>query len=154
MQLYAPLCYAQNGFQPGKSCAQHMVAVVETIGEIIRDKKQPICFFLDLSKAFDKISWKHLFKRLRGIGCSDEYIACMRKLYTDTKMHIRVNGKIGDPLDTCAGIAQDQCSSPLMFCIAFDPILRELDKSGLCRVVRRKRGDMGEEIYNDPPVSS
>ena len=54
----------QFGFQKGVSTTQCTFLVQETISYYLRNSSDVFCCLLDFSKAFDKVSFKELFKKL------------------------------------------------------------------------------------------
>ena len=56
---------AQHGFIPGRSCTTQLVEVLHYIGSILDSGKQTDMIFMDMSKAFDKVSHTALINKLR-----------------------------------------------------------------------------------------
>merc|ERR550519_3232957 len=54
----------QFGFQKGASTVQCTYLVEETISYYLRNSSDVYCCLLDFSKAFDKVNFKKLFKKL------------------------------------------------------------------------------------------
>ena len=54
----------QFGFQKGCSTVQCTWAVQETISHYLRNDSEVFCCLLDFSKAFDKVNFNELFKKL------------------------------------------------------------------------------------------
>ena len=57
----------QHDFLPGKNCATQLIEVFDKIGKLLDRRKQMDVIYLDLSKAFDKVSHKRLL-RLQEFG--------------------------------------------------------------------------------------
>ena len=58
----------QHGFVPRKSCVTQLIEVFEFIGRELDLGKQVDVIYLDMSKAFDRVSHMQLLKRLRDFG--------------------------------------------------------------------------------------
>ena len=58
----------QHGFAPRKSCTTQLIEVFEQIGRKLDDGKQMDVIYLDMSKAFDKVSHAQLIRRLYDFG--------------------------------------------------------------------------------------
>ena len=58
----------QHGFVPRKSCVTQLIEVFEHIGREVDLRKQVDVIYLDMSKAFDRVSHMQLLKRLRDFG--------------------------------------------------------------------------------------
>ena len=66
--VYKQINHCQNGFMPGKSCITQLVEVLERISRELDRGKQIDVLYLDMSKAFDKVSHAKLLHRLRQFG--------------------------------------------------------------------------------------
>ena len=61
---------SQCGFRTGRSTID-LIFSVRQLQEKCREQRRPLCIgFIDLTKAFDFVSRRGLFKRLEEIGCS------------------------------------------------------------------------------------
>ena len=56
-----------HGFVPGKNCLSQLIKVFDPIGSQLDPSKQIDIIYLDMSKAFDKVSHKCLFLRLLNV---------------------------------------------------------------------------------------
>ena len=63
--IYSQINPCQHGFVPGKNCASQLIEVFDKIGSKLDRGKQIDVFYLDMSKAFDKVSHKRLLLCLR-----------------------------------------------------------------------------------------
>ena len=66
--VFQQLNPCHHGFVPGKSCVTQLIEVFEQIGSKLDSGEQIDMIYLDLSKAFDKVSHAKLLKRLREFG--------------------------------------------------------------------------------------
>ena len=66
--VYEQLSHTQYGFMPGKSCITQLVEVLDRIGRELDHGKQIDVLYLDMSKAFDRVSHTKLLHRLRQFG--------------------------------------------------------------------------------------
>ena len=58
--IYSQLNPCQHGFVPGKNCVSQLIEVSDKIGRQLDRGKQIDVIYLDMSKAFDKVSHKRL----------------------------------------------------------------------------------------------
>ena len=58
----------QHGFVPGKSCLTQLIEVFEQIGYKLDNGEQIDVIYIDMSKAFDKVSHSQLVDRLHDFG--------------------------------------------------------------------------------------
>ena len=70
----------QFGFKRGHSCSDCSFVLKESIKYYLERGNQAMyCSSLDLSKAYDRVSYYKLFRKLLDIGCP---VYCVRLLYT------------------------------------------------------------------------
>ena len=58
----------QHGFQDKCSCGTQLLALVHELAHVVNANKQTDMGILDFSKAFDKVSHKHLLYKLQWYG--------------------------------------------------------------------------------------
>ena len=68
--VYQQINPYQHGFIPQKSCVSQLVEVFEQIGRKLDNGKQIDVIYLDMSKAFDKVSHAQLLRRLPCVRVS------------------------------------------------------------------------------------
>jgi sarcosine oxidase/L-pipecolate oxidase len=61
---------SQHGFIPGRSCTTQLVEVLISIGSLLGSGKQTDVIFMDMSKAFDKVSHAALIAKLERFNIS------------------------------------------------------------------------------------
>jgi hypothetical protein len=59
---------SQHGFMPGKSCAMNLVELMDFVTEAVDKRKSVDIFYLDFSKAFDKVPHQRLLKKMEAKG--------------------------------------------------------------------------------------
>jgi hypothetical protein len=72
---------------------------------------------LDLSKAFDRISWKYMCSLLEAFGFDNIWVAWIMQLTSSTFFSILVNGVPSRPFSPTRGIRQGDPLSPFLFVI-------------------------------------
>ena len=120
----------QRGFTDAPGCSENL-AILDGLIRLSKSQRKTLAVvFIDLTKAFDTVSHKHIAEVLerRGVDelirglIQDSYRNCYTKVKTahgDTrKIKIRVGVKQGDPM------------SPLLFNLALDPLLHMLERLG------------------------
>ena len=65
----------QHGFIRGKSCTSKLLEVLDHVGSLLDDGKQVDMFYMDMSKAFDKVNHGCLLQKftssdLEAASCS------------------------------------------------------------------------------------
>eukprot|EP00253_Pinus_taeda_P012787 PITA_12787 len=87
---------------------------------------------LDLSKAYDKVSWTYLEAILEAFGFSKQWIKWILALIKSLRYSILVNGTPSTPFSPSRGIRQGDPLSPLLFVILME---------GLSRLIAKRKED-------------
>ncbi|CDH61172.1 hypothetical protein RO3G_01611 [Lichtheimia corymbifera JMRC:FSU:9682] len=91
----------------------------------------PVAVFLDQEKAYDRVHPTYLCQVLRRFGFPDSIIHSLSTLFFGTQIHVSINGWLGSPFTQGRGLRQGDPLSPLLFNLAFEPLLRSLLASSL-----------------------
>lgn len=91
------------------------------------DKDNPaVGILLDQEKAYDRVHPDYLHKTMLHMGFPDQIVDLISDLFFTTKIHISLNGWLAAPITQARGLRQGDPLSPLLFNIAFEPMLRTL----------------------------
>ena len=74
-RVYSLIDSSQHGFITGRSCVTQLVEVLDYIGSQLDNGGQVDVIYLDMSKAFDKVSHRKLLRKLRDYGFSGNLLA-------------------------------------------------------------------------------
>ena len=88
-----------------------------------------VLVFLDMEKAFDRVSWRYLKKACRALGFTDDLMAWIETLYNEKrapKRRIYTNGKFSKKYNVNVGTAQGCPLSPLLFLPVMEALTRLL----------------------------
>jgi hypothetical protein len=110
----------QIGFREAHGCPWHVFTLVETIKNWWRqsapgDRRATYVLFVDLKKAYDKVSPAALWKVLHYMGVPEQLLAVLRYKSDHRKTRLRFNGKLSEPIDMKEGVGQGDPLSPLLF---------------------------------------
>ena len=90
---------------------------------------------LDASKAFDRVQYIHLFKKLITKGICPIILRLLLNIYTHQKLQVKWNGVVSDQFEVSNGVRQGGIMSPLLFGIYIDDLLHDLKNSGIGCIV-------------------
>ena len=99
---------------------------------------------MDLSKAFDLVEWVELFTILQKKKIAPVFLRIMLFIYSNQYCDVRWNGASSHRFPVLNGVRQGAVSSPLLFSVYIDGLIKELRASGLgCRMDRFFLGCLG-----------
>ena len=79
--------------------------------------------FIDLTKAFDLVSRKGLFRLLEKIGCPPKLRSMVVSFHENMKGTVVYNGSTSEPFPVCSGVKQGCVLAPTLFGIFFSLLL-------------------------------
>ena len=127
-QVVSPL---QGACRQGKSCVHSSLALQEAISVGLGTRKRVLVAYLDVSKAFDGVWIDRLFNRLREMGLTGKNWRLLYACYQDFKCKVRIAGEYSEWYTMERGIHQGGFLSLLKYIAFIDPLLRNLEESGL-----------------------
>ena len=102
---------------------------------------------MDCSKAFDMVIWTQLFNKLLDRGISPIFLRLILFIYSNQSCDVRWNSKKSHRFSVSNGVMQGAVSSPILFCVCVDDLIKELRKSGLgCKIGGKY---LGVAVYAD-----
>ena len=113
-------------FQKGCSTVQCTWAVQETISSYLRKGSEVYCCLLDFSKAFDKVNFQHLFKKLVERKLPAVILRLILGIYLNQSCFIRWNSVESSSFQVKNGVRQGAILSPSLFCVYLDTLLSKL----------------------------
>lgn len=84
---------------------------------------------LDAEKAFDLVTWEHLFDTLDRFGVPERFTSLLKRLYLGASTQILSNAFLSMPFSILQGTRQGCPLSPLLFAMAIEPLAIALRSS-------------------------
>eukprot|EP00253_Pinus_taeda_P025596 PITA_25596 len=122
----------QPGYVEGRQILDNILLAQEMIHTLHSRKETGMLMQLDLSKAYDKVSWRYLEAILEAFGFCRQWISWVLALIKSSRFSILVNGAPSEPFSPSRGIRQGDPLSPFLFVILME---------GLSRIISKKRDD-------------
>ncbi|XP_063630079.1 uncharacterized protein LOC134801443 [Cydia splendana] len=129
LRTYIKLHDSQFGFRPGLSTEAAILGLKHTV-KYYTDRKTPIyACFLDLSKAFDLVSYDILWQKLQKSRLPPEFIHLLRHWYLNQENRVRWAGELTEPYRLECGVRQGGLSSPILFNLYVDALIEQLSSA-------------------------
>ncbi|XP_058726377.1 uncharacterized protein LOC131597717 [Vicia villosa] len=81
---------------------------------------------VDITKAFDTLSWKFLLRVLKSFGFGNVLCSWIHSILVSAQLSININGSQHGFFNCTRGVRQGDLLSPLLFCLAQDVLSRGL----------------------------
>ena len=102
-----------------------MIFSVRQIQEKCREELQPLHIaFVDLTKAFDRVSRHGLFAILQKLGCPPTLLSLTRSLHDSMSATVSFDGSTSDNFPIRCGVKQGCVLAPTLFSISFSVLLQ------------------------------
>ena len=119
----------QNAFIKGRVIHDNFI-YVQGLAKALRQKKIPaVLMKLDISKAFDSVSWEFLIQLLRFRGFSEKFISILVGLLATSSTKIQVNSELTDTILHRRGLCQGDPLSPILFVSVMECLGKLMDKA-------------------------
>ncbi len=118
----------QTGFRDNRACIDQ-IYVLRRVQEMCIELNIPlyICF-VDLTKAYDSIDRKTLWKILKKCGVDEKMIKIIRAFHDNMKAKINISGNFSNELDINEGLRQGCVMATILFNIFFGVIFHEMKR--------------------------
>ena len=94
----------QTGFVKGRKILDGIVTAQEAIHSLKSLKTKVMLIKLDLSKAYDRISWSYLTAILKAFGFDDRWVQCLYSFISSPHFSILLNGTPSNPFNISRGL--------------------------------------------------
>ncbi|CAG8539044.1 1372_t:CDS:2 [Ambispora leptoticha] len=116
----------QAGFIKDRSIVDAALDIISTMRSQKNLTDMNWLLFLDQKKAFDRVDHNYLILVLEKMGFSPTFTNLIKSLFGNLWAHITDAGLLSTPFKISRGVRQGDPLSPLLYVIAFEPLLRQL----------------------------
>lgn len=121
----------QFGFKPGLSTETAVLCLKSAVTYYVKRETPIVACFLDLSKAFDLVSYNILWKKLQKSGLPVEFINILKYWYGNQVNYVRWEGALSRPYGLECGVRQGGLTSPTLFNIYMNELIAELSSTSV-----------------------
>uniref|UniRef100_A0A4W5LMV1 ribonuclease H n=1 Tax=Hucho hucho TaxID=62062 RepID=A0A4W5LMV1_9TELE len=124
------ICPRQRGFIAAPGCAENLMILNGILSQSKKERVDLAIVFIDFAKAFDSVSHEHLMYVLRERELDEHMIGLIEDSYKGVHTQIEMKGVSTNPIEMKKGVKQGDPMSPLLFNLAIDPLLQQLELNG------------------------
>jgi hypothetical protein len=138
----------QTGFVPGRSIHENIVVAQELVHSMnkMSGTKGYFTIKVDLSKAYDKLSWEFIWRVLTEVGLPEKMINVIMHAVTSVETNVKWNGARAEYFRPQRGIRQGDPISPYLFVLCMDKlshlILQSMDNGEWKAIRAGRRGPL------------
>jgi hypothetical protein len=120
----------QSAFVRGRCIHDNFILVQQTAKVLHRQKVPSLFLKLDISKAFDSVSWSFLLEVLQHLGFGCSWRNLVANLLSSSSTRILLNGEPGELIQHQRGLRQGYPLSPMLFILVMDVLNSLFVKAG------------------------
>ena len=123
------LAEQQYGFRSNHSTEYAAVKFVDHISKEMESGNTPVALYnIDISKAFDTLSFDILLYKLSHYGIKDNAFKLLKSYFTDRKQYVVFNNQNSEAADITTCVPQGSILGPLFLSICINDLITVRDK--------------------------
>jgi hypothetical protein len=125
----------QSSFVAGRSITDNVLIALEIVHYLKcknRGQKGEAALKIDISKAYDRVNWSHLFGIMEKMGFNAQWIRWMHMCVTTIIYHILMNDERVGPITPGRGLRQGDLLSPYLFILCAEgmsALIKQVEKN-------------------------
>jgi hypothetical protein len=155
MKLQEMVSPVQSAFIKGRFIQDNFMLVQQTVRFMHQRKFSHILFKLDISKAFNSVSWPFLLEVLQKLGFGHIWRDIISGLLSSATTRVLLNGIPGDIISHRRGLRQGDPFSLMLFILAMDVlgfIISKAEATGLLKPLASRTLQHRVSFYADDVV--
>lgn len=129
----------QSAFVPGRNIQDNVLVAFELIHYMNRKRQGSegeLALKLDISKAYDRVSWSYLQSRMRLMGFSEVWIKWIMLCVTTVSYSVSFNGTSIGPIQPSRGLRQGDPISPYLFLLCVEGLSNQLKEAASAGTIK------------------
>lgn len=127
----------QFGFVQGRSIHEAIWNVLTAVDWAQEQEEEYFMINMELEKAYDRVSWEYILAVARKMGLGYMFVHMVNTLFQNARALVQVNGYVSESFQLARSVRQGCPLAPLLFAIAIDPLLRNLEIMYQRRALKR-----------------